>query len=64
MNRFVIFSCLIFCVFCVGCETVEKAGHSAGDVVGKTTDTFGSVTEGALDGYVGETTSEENPYGR
>ena len=47
-----------------GCETVYEGSKKGGEVIGKTTRTVGGVTEGAVDGYIGQETPEENPYGR
>jgi hypothetical protein len=57
---------MFLAVSCVlmGCETVHKAGHTAGTAVGKTVNTVGSVTEGGAEAVQGKVTSEENPYDR
>jgi len=47
-----------------GCETVKKGTTKAGEVVGKGADSLGGLTEGAVEGYSGAGTTEENPYER
>jgi len=62
---------LLMCAFLAvgllsaGCETVHDGLEKGGNVVGKGVDAAGGLTEGAAEGYVGTTpTEEENPYGR
>jgi len=53
----------VFLLAIVGCETAHKGAYEGGKYVGKGVDAAGGVTEGAVDGYVGEE-FESNPYGR
>ncbi|MFH1359832.1 MAG: hypothetical protein ABIJ41_02210 [Candidatus Omnitrophota bacterium] len=55
---------IILLLTLLGCETVHEGAKAGGNVVGKTVDTFGGVTEGAAEAMQGETTAEDNPYGR
>lgn len=48
----------------LGCETVHDGTKKAGTYIGKGVNAAGGLTEGAVDGYVGEETNEENPFGR
>jgi len=54
----------IFLLVCVGCETVNKGANKVGEGFGKATKVADSVSEGAVDGYMGEEPPENNPYGR
>lgn len=47
-----------------GCETVKKGATATGKVVGEGADVVGGVTEGAAEGYKGEDSTANNPYGR
>jgi hypothetical protein len=60
----VIFVLIMSFVFLLGCETVHQGAKEVGKPIGKAASAVGGVSEGATEGYVGQTTSEENPYGR
>ncbi len=60
MNLILAFSLLA----AVGCETVNKGASKVGEGVGATTKVLDSVADGAVDGYMGKESSEDNPYGR
>ena len=53
-------SLLIF----IGCETTQKAGEEVGKPLGKSFKSLGGVSDGALEGYMGQESEEDNPYGR
>ena len=56
---------ILFCVFFLsGCETAHKATSEAGTYVGKGAQVIGGATEGAVDGYQGPESPEENPFDR
>ncbi|MBU0468851.1 MAG: hypothetical protein KKD07_01025 [Candidatus Omnitrophica bacterium] len=55
---------LIIALFIVvGCESMNKGASKVGEGVGKVTKVGDSVTEGAVDGYLGKD-QQNNPYGR
>ena len=64
VKNFFLILCIFLSVALTGCETVHKAGETAGAVVGKGANTLGSVTEGGAEAIQGKTTPEENPYNR
>ncbi len=65
MKTIQIIALAVFVMFLAyGCETANKGAAEAGKVVGKTTKVLDSVSEGAVDGYVGNKDTEENPYNR
>jgi len=47
-----------------GCQAAKKAGEEVGKPVGKAFDAVGGISEGALEGYLGDPREEYNPYGR
>jgi hypothetical protein len=48
----------------IGCQTAQKAGEEVGKPVGKSFKALGGVSDGALEGYMGQEDEEYNPYGR
>jgi hypothetical protein len=64
MKTTVIVMGMILCLTTLfGCETMEKGGYKAGEYSGKATRVGDKVSEGAVDGYMGEETTS-NPYNR
>jgi len=56
---------LVVSLLSAGCTAVHDGLETTGTYVGKGVDAAGGLTEGAAEGYVGTTpTEEENPYGR
>ncbi len=65
MNKYLLLSVLAAGLFLAGCETVHDTTEAAGTYVGKGMHAAGGLTEGAAEGYVGTTpTDEENPFSR
>ena len=62
MKQLYLLGMLIVLLSIVGCETVHDGLYKGGEYVGKGVDAAGGVTEGAVDGYVGE--EENNPFDR
>ena len=58
VNYFVMIACTIFLL---GCQTAEKVANEGGQIIGKTTNAVGGITEGGAEAVKG---TEENPYGR
>jgi len=54
--------CFLFSVFLTACQTVREGAQEVGKPIGGTMKAVGGVTEGAVEGYVGE--EEDNPYNR
>ena len=48
----------------IGCETVHDTTKKGGEYIGKGARAVGGISEGAVDGYMGEESPEENPYNR
>jgi len=55
---------LVAGLMAAGCETVHETGKAAGTYIGKGVNAAGGVTEGAVEGYVGSPSEEENPMNR
>ena len=55
---------LLFLFSIVSCETVHEVSKEGGTYIGKGAAAVGGITEGGAEGYTGEVTEEENPYGR
>ena len=56
---------MVISVLCfIGCETTQKAGEEVGKPIGKSFKSLGGVSDGALEGYMGQESDEDNPYGR
>ncbi len=64
MRFFVGLTVLLSVFILQGCETVHDGTKKAGTYVGKGVSAAGGLTEGAAEGYKGQETSEENPFGR
>ena len=64
MNIIIKLFVIMFVVSLFGCQTVHDTAKTGGEYIGKGADAVGGVTEGATEGYVGETPSEENPFER
>ena len=57
------FLLIIVLFITVGCESMNEGGKMVGEGFGKATKVGDSVSEGALDGYMGED-QQNNPYDR
>lgn len=55
----------LFCIVTLltGCETMEKGAYKTGEYTGKAVRVGDKVSEGAVDGYLGDD-SANNPYNR
>ncbi len=58
----VVVAIFLFSIFFTGCQAAREAGQEVGKPIGKTMKAVGGVTEGAVEGYVGE--DQDNPYNR
>ena len=63
MKANVYFLLIITLFIVVGCESMNRGGKKVGEGFGKATKVGDSVSEGALEGYIGED-QQNNPYGR
>ncbi|MCF7878141.1 MAG: hypothetical protein K9L95_01555 [Candidatus Omnitrophica bacterium] len=54
---------IIFCLL-GGCAKVKEGAKEVGKPVGKTMDTMGGISEGAVEGYSDTGKEQPNPYAR
>ncbi|MCF7869919.1 MAG: hypothetical protein K9L69_01380 [Candidatus Omnitrophica bacterium] len=62
MKFLIILAMVLF--FVTGCAKVKEGAKEVGKPVGKTMDTMGGLSEGAVEGYSDTGREQPNPYDR